>query len=107
MVELVGKAHWTTQLRDLAGEVGKQGGGVRLAEHRGNGADQHRCRAESLDFEAEVGEVRRGAFEPVAIGLLDLDDFRDEQSLSGDRAAIARRARTGGGAGEVDDQREL
>ena len=34
----------------------------------------------------------RRAFEPVAIGLVELDHFGDQQRLAGDRSALPRRA---------------
>ena len=94
-------ATWSSLSRRLSGppssaisrgEVGEQARDVGLAERGGHRADQHRRRAEALDFEAELGEFGSGAFEPVAIGLVELDDFGDQQRLAGDGAAFARGA---------------
>ena len=80
------------ELGDFGGEVGEQARDVGLAERGGDRADQHRGRAEALELEAHAGKLARRAFEPVAIGLVELDHFGDQQRLAGDRAALARGA---------------
>ncbi len=81
------------QLGDFAGQVGEQRVDVGLAERRGRRADQHRAGPEPLDLEAEAGELVGRAFEPVAIGFVELDHFGDQQRLARDRRRRSRAAR--------------
>src|SRR6185503_12367798 len=57
MVELVAQAERSAELGELAGEVTDEAGNVRLAECRGNRADEDRGRPEAVDFEPEVRQL--------------------------------------------------
>src|SRR5689334_13664379 len=74
-IELLAKADRTAELGDLGCKVGKKARDVGLAEHGRHRPDEHRRRAESLELEAEIGEVAGGAFEAVAVWLVQVDDL--------------------------------
>ena len=92
MIELVAQKQRAAKLGDLRGKVGEQAGNVGLAERRGDGADQHRARAEAFDVEAKVGKLACSAFKSVAVGFVELDHFRQQQRLPRDRPTFPRRA---------------
>ena len=53
-------------------------------------AHQHRPGAEPLDREAEFAKLVRRALEPVAIDLVELDHFGDQQRLAAARLPLPR-----------------
>ena len=55
---------------------------VGAAKRRRDRADEDRGGPEPLQLQSEVRELGEGALKPVAIGLVELDHFRDEEVLT-------------------------
>src|SRR5258708_11313482 len=90
MVELVAKAQWSAKIGSLGRKVHKEARGVRLAKRSRDGANQN-CRfTKAFQLEAHLSQLPGGSFEPVAIGLVELDNLGNEQALAGNQTVIPR-----------------
>ena len=90
MVELVPEAERTAELGDFAGEVGEQARTSVLPSAAGTARTSIAVGPKrSISRPSSASSAER-AFEPVAVGLVQLDDFGDQQRLPSDRAALPR-----------------
>ena len=70
VLELFLEREGLAELRELVGEVAQEPLDIDLAQERGHLAHHHGARAERLQHEAELGELRRAGDQPRGCGFL-------------------------------------
>ena len=91
VIELLLERESASKLSQFGGQVGQQPSYVRLAECGRRSTDKDRGWTEAFDFQTQAGQLVRGSFKPIAIGLFEIDNLRHEQGLACNRSALSRR----------------
>ena len=93
VVELVAQAQRPAELGDFARRGRRAGRATSvLPSAAGTARTSIAAGPKRSMSRPKLGKLGRGAFEPVAVGFVELDHLGDQQGLARDRAALARRA---------------
>ena len=74
----------------MLGKIANEPAAVDLAEQRRRLAQRHRAGAEGFEHEAVARKLVGARHEPLDVGLVEFDDFRDQQDLPRDAGFVER-----------------